>query len=177
MEVSLAIDDKSWREYINSLRLTPVLIKKNAAKVLRSRFKQFQFMMRLFHFSGPASKPPAYRTPVGRLGMSDKPGRYGHLAEQINMKFKQAPGDDNFGMYARNKATGEHGFILPMHEFGTGERFRKTRKGPASTGVLPARHPWQSSVDAFLQYVNLEKEIEDAIDKGVKRAMKSGARK
>jgi len=185
MDAEIVIDEKEFREMIATFQLSPRLMRDAIRRVWRGRFKEFLTFARLFYFSGPPSDPArGYRTPVGKLGRSRIPGR-GHLGDDFKMVLKQSRANpESIGTYARDAASGGHSFLLPMHERGTGERFRNRRaskvrhgsdwvgRGRGRTGSLPARHPMQSAIDAFNSYINLEAETTAAIGKALERAAK-----
>ena len=179
MDAEFKLNEQEMRSLLSSLNLTSNLIKKSAAALLRKRFKEFVMYARSRHFSGGPSDIS------GRVGMSVKPGRYGHLADAFSVRLKQAKDPENFGMYAKTMMNkGDHGFIAPMHEFGTGDRYRNRKasvarhggdwvgRGFGFTGALPARHPFQSAVEAYFMMHNIPEELDTAIGKSIERAMK-----
>ena len=179
-DVSLTMNEQEMRALLRALSLPPSIIKKSAAAFLRKRFKEYVLYARTSHFSGGPARPGT----IGRVGMSTKPGRYGHLADAFSVKLKQAKDKDNFGMYAKTMMNkGDHGFIAPMHEFGTGDRYRNrkssiarhgrewTERGFGFTGSLPARRPFAISIASFLLRHNLNEELEAVIVKSVEKAV------
>ena len=178
MDAEFKLNEQEMRSLLSSLNLTTNLIKKSAASLLRKRFKEFVIYARSRHFSGgPASGG-------GRVGMSSKPGRYGHLADAFSVRLKQAKDKDNFGMYAKTMMNkGDHGFIAPMHEFGTGDRYRNrkssiarhgrewTERGFGFTGSLPARRPFAFALSLFLAQHRMNEEMEAVVVKSVEKAV------
>lgn len=179
MELSLTVNEKEFRELLDALGLPPDAIKKGAAAGFRKEFdKLLNLYIRRFHFSGS----PAGKAEVGRVGKSIRPGKYGHLQDSFRVRSKITKQEKNFGMYfAVDSSAGksDHAFILPMHEYGTGDRYRNRRASrgkfgdrPGYTGRLPARHPFESAINSYLAGGTLEPAVVKAIERAVMKAAK-----
>ena len=180
MDLSITIDEKDFRQLLDALGLPPDAIKKGAAAGFRKEFDELlNLYIKRFHFSGS----PAGKAEVGRVGKSIRPGRYGHLSDSFKVQSKITKQPKNFGMYFKvdsSAGKSEHAFILPMHEYGTGDRYRNRRasagkfKGerPGYTGKLPARHPFESAINSYLAGGTLEPAVVKAIERAVMKAAK-----
>ena len=81
----------------------------------------------------------------------------------------------------------DHAFILPMHEYGTGDRYRNRKASRERftlgttpqrgwTGKLPARHPFQSAIDSYMAGATLSRAVVQSIERAFAKAEKGAAK-